>query len=149
MIFNCRWLRRFDQRMSGRKVLLLLDNAPCHIIEGVELKNTQVKFLPPNYTSRIQPCDAGIIASFKKHYRRRFVHHLLEKFEDNELVTKLNVLEAIQFAKSAWRDDVTINTIANCWKHTGIIDFDNNEETEQEGNETIADIEKNITALRS
>ncbi|CAJ0921219.1 14144_t:CDS:2 [Entrophospora sp. SA101] len=143
------WLRLFDQRMSGRKVLLLLDNAPCHIIEEVKLKNTQIKFLPPSSTSKIQPCDAGIIASFKKHYNHRFVHHLLEKFEDNEQVAKLNVLEAILFIKTAWRDDVTINTIANCWKHTGIIKFDNNEETEQEGDEIIPDIEKNITALRT
>ncbi|CAJ0851959.1 11582_t:CDS:2, partial [Entrophospora sp. SA101] len=39
-------------------------------------------------------------------------------FEDNEQVAKLNVLEAILFIKTVWRDDVTINTIANCWKHT-------------------------------
>jgi hypothetical protein len=67
------WLRYFDQQMQGWKVLLLLDNAPSHKVTGVQLNNTTIKFLPPNTTSRLQPCDAGIIASFKTHYRRKFV----------------------------------------------------------------------------
>ncbi|CAJ0848097.1 9462_t:CDS:2, partial [Entrophospora sp. SA101] len=29
------------QEMNGRRVLLLLDNAPCHIVRGMELQNTQ------------------------------------------------------------------------------------------------------------
>jgi len=135
--------------MNGRNVLLLLDNASCHVIRGMELQNTQVKFLPPNCTSRLQPCDAGIIASFKKHYRCKFVHYLLKKFEDNPHDTsKLNVLEAIKFIKSAWIDDVTVNTIVNCWRHTGLMNFSNEEEIEQEENETVADIGRSVAALR-
>ncbi len=115
----------------------------------MELQNTQVKFLPPNCTSRLQPCDAGIIASFKKHYRCKFVHYLLKKFEDNPHDTsKLNVLEAIKFIKSAWIDDVTVNTIVNCWRHTGLMNFSNEEEIEQEENETVADIGRSVAALR-
>nr|CAG8464280.1 2914_t:CDS:2 [Entrophospora candida] len=112
--------------------------------EGRELQNTQVKFLPPNCTSRLQPCDAGIIASFKKHYLHKFVHYLLKKVEDNPHDTsKLNVLEAIKFIKFAWTNGVTVNTIVNCWRHTGIIDFSNEEEIEQESeNELVAVVER-------
>lgn len=52
------WLRRFDRKMSGRRVLLLLDNASSHYMSYV-CKNVVVQFLPPNMTSRIQPLDAG------------------------------------------------------------------------------------------
>ena len=38
--------------------------------------------------------------------------------------------------RSAWTESVTVNTIVNCWRHTGIIDFDDNEEIEQ-GEEAI------------
>jgi DDE superfamily endonuclease/Tc5 transposase DNA-binding domain len=65
------FLKDFDSRMSGRRVLLLIDNAPTHKFDETELVNTTVKFLPPNTTSALQPMDAGIIASFKRHYRQR------------------------------------------------------------------------------
>jgi hypothetical protein len=34
-------------------------------------------------TSKIQPCDAGIIRNFKAYYRRRFNRLLLQRFEDD------------------------------------------------------------------
>lgn len=116
------WLRYFDGQMHGRKVLLLLDNAPSHIVTGVRLKNTTVKFLAPNTTSRIQPCDAGIIASFKAHYRRKFVRHLLEQFESELTLSKLSILEAILFIRESWQEDVTPATITNCFRHVNIRD---------------------------
>ncbi|CAJ0649548.1 10156_t:CDS:2, partial [Entrophospora sp. SA101] len=40
------------------------------------------------------------------------------------------------------------NTIVNCWRHTGIIDFSNEEEIEQESeNELVAVIERGVAAL--
>jgi hypothetical protein len=45
-----------------------LDQLPNHI----QLRNTTVFYLPPNATSKIQPCDAGIIHSLKTYYCRRF-----------------------------------------------------------------------------
>ncbi|CAJ0636879.1 3497_t:CDS:2 [Entrophospora sp. SA101] len=61
----------------------------------------------------------------------------------------LNVLEAIKFIKFAWTDGVTVNTIVNCWRHTGIINFSNEEEIEQESdNELVADIERGVVALK-
>jgi len=118
------WLHYFDQQMQGRQVLLLLDNAPSHVVAGVALNNTTIKFLPPNTTSRLQPCDAGIIASFKAHYRRKFVRYLLEQFENEATSGKLSILEAILFIRESWQEDVTATTITNCFRHVKIRDED-------------------------
>jgi hypothetical protein len=62
------YLTKLDTRMrlQHRNILLLVDNAPVHVInESVNLTNVAVHFLPPNTTAHLQPCDAGIINSFK------------------------------------------------------------------------------------
>lgn len=64
------WLRAFDCSMAAqqRKVLLVLDNCPAHPKNAtMDLKATQVLFLPPNATCKLQPCDQGIIRSMKVH----------------------------------------------------------------------------------
>jgi hypothetical protein len=67
------WLQEFNylviQKHKGKRVLLLLDNCPSHNLQGLTLSHVDVYFLPPNTTSKIQPMDAGIIMSFKRHYR--------------------------------------------------------------------------------
>jgi hypothetical protein len=60
-------------RRQGRKVLLFIDNAPCH--STIELFNVKLTFFPPNTTVQTQPLDAGIIKNFKYHSRK----YLLEK----------------------------------------------------------------------
>ena len=52
------WLRAFDHKMHGRRVLLLLDNASSHAVTQT-CYNVKIKFLPPNMTAHIQPLDAG------------------------------------------------------------------------------------------
>jgi hypothetical protein len=53
-------------RSQNRNILLLLDNAPTHSVsETIDLSNIKIHFLPPNTTAFLQPCDAGIINSFK------------------------------------------------------------------------------------
>jgi hypothetical protein len=61
------WLKELDQMMAkeNRKILLFLDNAMVQPTD-VSLNNITLEFLPPNTTSRMQPLDAGIIASFKR-----------------------------------------------------------------------------------
>lgn len=50
-----------------KKVLLLMDNAPSN--KPPKLSDIEVVMLPPNTTSKLQPLDAGVIQSFKEHYR--------------------------------------------------------------------------------
>ena len=115
------YVRSFDQMMHGRRVLLVVDNCPAHPrnIEG--LRNVELFFLPPNMTSKIQPCDAGIIRAFKMHYRRRFYCKILEGYEVGQSDPgKINVLDAINLAIPAWTIDVRKETIANCFRHCKI-----------------------------
>jgi hypothetical protein len=123
------WLKWFDSQMAGRKVILLLDNFSAHtaavseleaLPAGSGLTNTEICFLPPNATSRLQPLDQGIIAAFKARYRRRWISYMLEQHEHglNALDT-VNVLKAIQWSICAW-DEVSTKTITNCWSHSKI-----------------------------
>ncbi|XP_039689508.1 CENP-B homolog protein 2-like [Medicago truncatula] len=119
--FSMKDVRSFDQMMHGRRVLLVVDNCPAHPrnIEG--LRNVELFFLPPNMTSKIQPCDAGIIRAFKMHYRRRFYRKILEGYEVGQSDPgKINVLDAINLAIPAWTIDIRKETIANCFRHCKI-----------------------------
>ncbi|KAH1246141.1 CENP-B 2 [Glycine max] len=120
-VFFDEYVRSFDQMMHGRRVLLVVDNCPTHPrnIEG--LRNVKLLFLPPNMTSKIQPCDVGIIRAFKMHYRRRFYRKILEGYEVKQSDPgKINVLDAINLAIPAWTIDVRKETIVNCFRHCKI-----------------------------
>src|SRR3954454_14431072 len=120
------WLCDFDQQVSqkhrGQRVLLLLDNCTSHKLEGLDLLNVDVHFLPPNTTSKIQPMDAGIIMSFKKRYRYHHIQYVLNLVEDGKDIKdlKMDVLQAIQYIIKSW-EETTPETIRNCWKHTKIL----------------------------
>jgi hypothetical protein len=110
--------------MDGRNVLLLMDNCPAHTAAGtLEFGNIEVKFLPPNTTSKLQPLDGGIIRTLKAHYRRRQALRTLQLFNTTLQPEqgKLDVLNAINILVPAWEVDVTASTIANCWKHCGLV----------------------------
>jgi hypothetical protein len=114
--------------MQGRQVLLLLDNCLGHIwpLEkfaemNVVLCNSSVFYLPLNMTSAVQPCDAGIIRTFKAYYRKRFNNLLLDGYENNiDYPEKISILDAFRLAVLAWVEDVSPATIANCFRHCKI-----------------------------
>jgi hypothetical protein len=94
--------------MDGRKVILLLNNCSAHIKDAdlekfnIQLRNTTLLYLPPNTTSKIQPCNAGIIHTFKAYYRRRFNNQLLSRIESSVVnLEKINLLDGIQNAIAA------------------------------------------------
>lgn len=129
LIFS-EWLNDFNKKMKiqGRKVLLLLDNAPSHTVPQVEdrenattlgLSNVEIHFLPPATTSHIQPMDAGVIQAFKCHYRRQQVQHIVDAIDGNR-PPQVTLNNAIRFAKYAW-DSVSPEVIRNCYRHTGIL----------------------------
>ncbi|GBC07724.1 hypothetical protein RclHR1_07650011 [Rhizophagus clarus] len=69
-------------RLKGRKILLLVDNTSVHTLyEGIELTNIEIKFLPPNTTMHLQPCDKGIINSFKAHYQKLLIQNRIKAFD--------------------------------------------------------------------
>jgi len=113
------FLKRFNEHVK-RKVLLVIDNAPSHVWHGLEIPNVEIVCLPANTTSKLQPMDAGVIASFKRHYRRRQLSHALDLLDAAKNRYKVDQLTAMKWAVAAWRD-VDQSVLANCWKHTGIL----------------------------
>ena len=60
--------RPYIRQRTGRKTLLILDNAPGHRAE-FEVDGIRVVFFPPNVTSWKQSMDMGIITALKKRYK--------------------------------------------------------------------------------
>lgn len=117
------WLRKFDASMreENRHILLILDNAPSHVANAVELTNIEIIMLPPNATSKIQPMDAGIIMSFKRRYRRYQLRRAVDSDEAGRRdLYNVDQLQAMRWMRLAW-NEVTPQVIQNCWKHTNII----------------------------
>ncbi|GFS26600.1 tigger transposable element-derived protein 6 [Elysia marginata] len=78
-------------------------------------------FLPPNTTSRLQPCDQGIIQNLKCLYRKRVLRRFIALFDDSgsdDAHYKLTVLDAINYAAASW-EEVKQETIANCFRKAG------------------------------
>ena len=102
------------------KVLLLIDNAPGHVL--IEHENVKVMFLPPNTTSLIQPLDQGIIAAFKSNYVKHSFQYILEEIESNgesnviSAWKMFDLKECIQCIKCALKD-LNKSTLNNCWKN--------------------------------
>lgn len=115
-----KWLADWDDELAdkGRRVCLLVDNCTAHHT-GVPLKNIELKFLPPNTTSKLQPLDQGIIRAFKAIYKRRLIETLLVKLRMKQEL-KIDLLGAIQMLKASW-ENVKRDTIANCFRHAGFV----------------------------
>jgi hypothetical protein len=139
-IFN-EILLKLNEKMKQkkRKIVLLLDNAPVHLI----LDSIVEKFLPPNTTTALQPCDAGIIHSFKCHYKRLFVQNRIDAYDNvqegfvNELAD-YSIYDALQNSAEAW-SMVTSQTISNCWRKTGILPPNNEIEEDMLDDDLILD----------
>ncbi|MFQ6663841.1 hypothetical protein Gotur_031189 [Gossypium turneri] len=85
------FVRWVDARMTGRKVLLIVDNFPTH----------------PKV--------------IKIYHRRRFYSSILEGYEKGEInPEKINVLDAIHFINVAWNINVKPTIVANCFRHCKI-----------------------------
>ena len=59
-------------QLKQRKIMLFMDNAPCHPASLQDkFSNANIVFLPKNTTSKTQPLDSGIIASWKCYNKKR------------------------------------------------------------------------------
>lgn len=103
---------------------MLIDNAPSHIWKHEDYPNLEIIPLPPNTTSKLQPLDAGIIASLKCQIWKQQLEHTLDILDhenwDNLRPYKVDQLTAMRWARNAWRN-MKSTVIQNCWKHTGLL----------------------------
>ena len=108
------WLNTVNTKMKSedRSILLFVDNCSAH--PDVVRSNVKLIFLPPNTTSKLQPCDAGIIQTVKMHYRKQLLRSVLFHMDEascaSDLVKKVSVLDAIMWLRKAW-DAVKPSTI--------------------------------------
>ena len=109
------------------KILLFLDNAPCHpqFLKGM-FSNIRIEFLPKNTTSRTQPLDAGIIKTWKVYYGQKLLRYVVSRTDDadgpkkaSEIVKSVHLLMAIRWMVSAW-EEVKPEVITKCFKHVGM-----------------------------
>ena len=117
---------------------MLLDNFSAHKTDKV-LTNVELLMLPPNTTSHLQPQYAGIIQAFKSKIQALrneravvMIDTMLEQqgvMDEKKLkiqaaaVFNVDVKHAMRWAQLAW-EHITQSTIANCWRHTEILDDD-------------------------
>ncbi|KAL0224181.1 hypothetical protein P9112_003571 [Eukaryota sp. TZLM1-RC] len=129
-------------RANGRQILLLIDNAPSHILTE-NLSNVRTEFLLKNATSHIQPLDSGIIAVFKRFYSKPFLRKILpiivtERVTQDEAQKRIGNVDVLPIISSSW-SMVTRECISNCWRKVGLLnchDRDSNETGQINDNET-------------
>ena len=64
--------------------------------------------------------EAGIIAAFKRNYRRLHLQNALNRDDAGAAdIYKVDQLTAIRWSLMAW-SEISSTTIANCFKHTGL-----------------------------
>lgn len=142
------WLRAQDDifREQTRHVLLLMDNAPSHKTDGLELSNIKIHKLEPNTTPFNQPLDAGIIHAFKARFRQRRDHHAVNVMGSSTADSyKVDIFTGMQWATAAWRD-VSEEAIRNCWKHTKVLPAPGLHEVEEQDLEYTCNMESDNDA---
>jgi hypothetical protein len=151
-----RWIRDWDRKLreNGRFILLFLDNFAGHKVTYIPT-NIQVEFLPPNLTAYVQPCDAGIIRTFKAIFRRNLVNDAIDKLFTLDItpdIFKINQLQAMTSAQQAWIElHARPDRISNYWKHCGILPDENspihNEHVQD--NEEMQNLQQALDSLRA
>ncbi|KAL7686720.1 putative DDE superfamily endonuclease domain, HTH CenpB-type DNA-binding domain-containing protein [Plasmopara halstedii] len=97
------WLRDFNARMASahRNVVLLMDNAPSHVLGCVALSNVRVVMFAPHLGMKVQPMRGGILTAFKD------IYHVTQ-------------VQAMGWIVDAWQQ-TSREMIVNAWKPLGIV----------------------------
>jgi hypothetical protein len=154
------------KKRTGRRVLLLLDNAPRHF-EAFEHDNVRIVFFPPNCTSWKQPCDMGIIAVLKKRFKYLYLKDVLDFYELDEeakLRKKMqgrrirrgvagvaygypaHLLDVASNVKEAWQS-VSPSSIKNAFIKVKIMTLEADQEAVNEIEDLVTEVTQAITTL--
>ena len=114
------WVLEVNRRFTkeGREIVLFVDNCPAHpSIDN--LVSTELIFLPPNTTSKLQPMDQGVIRSLKGRYKTMSNKKLIEAIEKIKTLLEFSILDVTQMLDVAW-GKVAIKIVVNCFEKAGI-----------------------------
>ncbi|CAF3372879.1 unnamed protein product [Rotaria socialis] len=132
------WLSDLNVSMKKQKskIILFLDNAPCHPVD-IELSNIKLQYFPPNTTPKLQPLDQGIIHAFKTHYRKHLVKHIIARCTTAQTPDDIKIthLDAIYWIDAAW-EAVTHTTIRNTFRVAAFKDKQHDDITTATSNDT-------------
>ncbi|XP_058790938.1 jerky protein homolog-like [Phymastichus coffea] len=108
-----------EKHPEGRKVLLLLDNAPSHPpaaeLNAIDDTVQVLLFLPANVTALIQPMDQGVIEKMKRMFRKKLLRELILQQEGESIIKlakKQTVKDCCYQIASSW-DLVTEQDLRN------------------------------------
>uniref|UniRef100_H3GYY8 HTH CENPB-type domain-containing protein n=1 Tax=Phytophthora ramorum TaxID=164328 RepID=H3GYY8_PHYRM len=116
------WLRDFNARMASahRNVVLLMDNAPSHVLGCVALSNVRVVMFAPHLGMRVQPMRGGILSSFKGKYRLKHLTLAIDHVEDGlSDVYHVTQIQAMSWIVDSWQQ-TSKEMIVNSWKPLGV-----------------------------
>jgi len=95
------FLRDLDGYLAarGERGILIYDGFSAHKMPDQPLSHLDMQLIPPNCTAHVQPMDAGIIASFKVHYKHLFLDHLLKMYCDTKEcdIRRIRVVDAVRW----------------------------------------------------
>ncbi|WAQ85396.1 hypothetical protein PtA15_6A24 [Puccinia triticina] len=115
-----KWMTTWQKELNkqNRKILLIIDNNPGHIVEADLYPNIRVEFFSSNISTLLQPLDQGIVRVWKAHYRRLFLERAISLYEaKSPNIYQIDLIQAMQLATTAWTSFVPSESIANCWRH--------------------------------
>ena len=117
------WLTKLDREFTcaGRKIALVIDNCPAHPNIQAPLNAVKQVF---HTTAKLQPCDQWIIQNLKVQYRKYLLIKLIAAIEAKEDFSP-NLLDALYLLCLSW-ENVSVQTIANCFHHCGFTHPDDN-----------------------
>ncbi|CAH0473107.1 unnamed protein product [Peronospora belbahrii] len=93
----------------------------------------------------VQPLDAGIIAAFKRRYRRYHMLYALDRFEaGRQDVFHVEQLQAMRWVRHCWKQELPEEIIRKCWATTEILVPKPNSETLAAFEAVEEDIDKEI-----
>ena len=123
------FLRWFDRQMTGRSVVLLMNNFSAHqaalaeiYTSGYLLQNTLIIWLPAHSTSRYQPLDQGIIQNLKTYYQKQWLKYILYHYErDQDPLQTVTLLDCIRWLVRAWSHDILSSTILACFYKSTLV----------------------------
>ena len=93
-------------QLKQRKIILFMDDAPCHPASlQDEISNINIVFLPKNTTPKTQPLDSGIIAGWKCSYKKSLLRHVCSKVDGSnsasDNVKSVDLLMSIEWGRLA------------------------------------------------